>query len=133
MVCLLGGNYRRHFIDLALGNAQCLSLFRTAITAQTRPHNLRLHLRCTVTRYGTIPTRRHPRQTVELLIHQTFRQPAVNLISFKAWATKCKIKINETKSTQVTFTLRKPMSTNFLQQHINTRITIRQIFRNAYG
>jgi hypothetical protein len=28
---------------------------------------------------------------------------------------------------------KEPMSTNFLQQHINTRITTRQIFRNAYG
>ena len=28
---------------------------------------------------------------------------------------------------------KEPMSTNLIQQHINTRITISQIFRNAYG
>ena len=61
-----------------------MSIFRTAITAQPRPHDLRLHLRCTVTRCGTVPTWRHPRLTNCRVAYPPNVPPAaVNFISFK--------------------------------------------------
>jgi hypothetical protein len=58
-------------------------------------------------------------------------QQHINLL--EAWATKWKIKINETKSTQVTFTLRKNRCPPVFFNMLIPRITISKIFRNAYG